>query len=341
VCSAQVPGPNNAITDVPGITVGHFTGDLTGTTVVRAAATNGQGVAAGVTQRGGSPGTRETDLLKPENMVTIVNAIVLSGGSAYGLAAASGAMICLEQKGVGFGVGGGVVPIVPAVTTYDGARCGAAGPRPGFQAGFDACQAAIGGPVAQGNVGAGAGAVAGAVKGGIGTASIVLENGVIVGAIAAVNSSGAPYDEDGTLWAASLEVGDEFKGTTKKGKAPDWKQVRGLHRSGVNAVVATNVTLTKAEATKIAEMADDGIARAIRPAHSPYDSDTVFAIGTARISIAALGGDTAAVQYQIGAAAADVLARAIAQAVLHAETTTCHPSYCDKFPKACKDVSKK
>jgi L-aminopeptidase/D-esterase-like protein len=248
-------------------------------------------------------------------------------------------MICLEQQAVGFPVGGGVVPIVPAAVSYDGGRCGSTA-RPGFQNGLAACQAAAGGPVAQGSVGAGAGAVAGAVKGGIGTASIVLENGVIVGAIAAVNSSGTPYDDDGNLLAASLEVGDEFKGTTKKGPAPEWKPIRGLHRSGVNAVVATNVTLTKAEATKIAEMADDGIARAVRPAHTPYDSDTVFAIGTARIPIANLG-DTPSVLYQIGSAAGDVLARAIAQAVLHAESTACHPSYCDKFPKGCKDVSKK
>ena len=150
LASAQVPGPNNAITDVPGIRVGHFTvPGSTGTTVVLAEGTDGQGVGASITQRGGSPGTRETDLLRPENMVQIVNAVVLSGGSAYGIAAASGVMSCLESRRVGFPVGGGnVVPIVPAAVYADAGRCGAVA-RPDFNAGSMACSAATSGcPIA-------------------------------------------------------------------------------------------------------------------------------------------------------------------------------------------------
>ena len=198
---AQVPGPYNAITDVPGIEVGHYTGTyLTGTTVVLAE-NGGQGVAGGVSQRGGAPGTRETDLLKPENMVDKVNAIALSGGSAYGLAAASGVMKCLESQKLGWPVGGGnVVPIVPTAILFDPGRCGAPFDyRPDFSFGLEACLAAAGGPIKQGNVGAGAGAVSGGVKGGIGTASVVLGNGIIVGAIVAVNSVGSTFDENGDV----------------------------------------------------------------------------------------------------------------------------------------------
>ena len=138
---AQVPGPNNAITDVPGIRVGHFTANQTGTTVVLAGDSSGQGVAGGITQRGGSPGTRETDLLKPENMVQIVNAITLSGGGAYGLAAASGVMRCLEGQGIGFPVGGGnVVPIVPAAVSFDAGQCQVGASRPDLSFGLQACQ---------------------------------------------------------------------------------------------------------------------------------------------------------------------------------------------------------
>src|SRR5438552_878797 len=268
---AQVPGPNNAITDVPGISVGHFTGhSLTGTTVVRAEH-GGQGVAGGVSQRGGAPGTRETDLLKPENMVQIVNAITLSGGSAYGLAAASGVMQCLESQGVGFPVPGGVVPIVPTAILFDPGRCGAPfNSRPNFSFGLNACSAARSGPVQEGNVGAGAGAVSGGVKGGLGTASVVLDKGVIVGAIVAVNSVGSTFDANGNLYAAPLELAGEFGNLIpiQSGPPPGMSRPAavpgGLLRNTTIAVVATNVELTKTQATKIAQMADDGLARAIK-----------------------------------------------------------------------------
>jgi L-aminopeptidase/D-esterase-like protein len=338
---AQVPGQNNAITDVPGISVGHFTGADAGTTVVLAASTTGQGVAGGVTQRGGSPLTRETDLMRPDNMVEIMNAIVLSGGSAYGIAAASGVMRCLEDRGVGFSVGGGnVVPIVPTATTFDRATCNAPpASRPDFTSGQQACTAASGGPVAEGNVGAGTGAVSGGVKGGIGTASVVLPNGIVVGALVSLNSEGTAYDGKGDLYAASLLLGNELPGLTKAGgpanRVPP-SLPGGALRSGTNVVVATNAQLTKSQATKIAEMADDGISRAVNPAHTAGDSDTLFVLGTARMAIDTLG-DANAVVTQIGTAGANAVSRAIVHALVAAKSTSCQPSYCDTFPAACRN----
>ena len=208
-----------------------------------------------------------------------------------------------------------------------------------------ACSAARSGPVQEGNVGAGAGAVSGGVKGGLGTASVVLDKGIIVGAIVAVNSVGSTFDEDGNLYAASLELAGEFgnpspghskstRGMSKPAAVPG-----GLLKNTTIAVVATNVELTKTQATKIAQMADDGLARAIKPTHTPYDGDTVFAVGTGRISMASLG-DPAFAEYLIGSAAADVLSRAVVHAILSAESTACDKSYCDLFPHACRDKKK-
>lgn len=338
---AQTPGPHNAITDVPGISVGHATGADSGATVVLAASTAGQGVAGGVTQRGGSPGTRETDLMRPDNMVEVMNAVVLAGGSSYGLAAASGVMRCLEDRGVGFPVGGGnVVPIVQAAVSFDRASCGGAPPasRPDFNSGLQACIAANSGPVAQGNVGAGTGAVAGGVKGGLGSASVVLPNGIVVGALVTVNSEGAPYDADGNLPAATLGLGVEFRALTRAAilRAGTTTSVAaGPLRTGTNAVVATNVALTKAQATRIAEMADDGVARAISPAHTAGDGDTLFVLGTARLAMASLGEPNDVVT-QIGAAAAQAVSRAVVHALLSAKSTACQPNYCDSFRAGCR-----
>ena len=179
------------------------------------------GVPGGVTQRGGSPGTRETDLMRPDNMVETMNAIVLSGGSMYGLAAASGVMRCLEASGIGFPVGGPepVVPIAPTAVSFDRATCNAPpATRPDFNSGFQACMAASGGAVAQGNVGAGTGAVSRAAsRAASATASVVLPNGIIVGALVSLNSEGTAYDAGGDLLAASLELGNEFRPLTKAG----------------------------------------------------------------------------------------------------------------------------
>ncbi len=327
----QTPGPKNAITDVPGIEVGHHTassgtGGMTGTTAIIARG----GATAGVTQRGGAPGTRETDLLKSEKAVGTAHAVVLSGGSAYGLAAADGVMTCLESQGIGLPVANGaIVPIVPSAILFDPGRCAPFTFRPDASFGMNACRAANNGPVAMGNVGAGAGARSGGTKGGIGTASAMLPNGVVVGAIVAVNSAGRTFDatsgdffagytmspSDATVRAASAELpGDE------------------LLRATTIAVVATNARLTKAQANKLAQMADDGLARAIRPAHGNGDGDTVFALAT--------GTATSSPSITtLGSAAADALSRAIIRAMLAADgihVGTCNVnSYCDLFPARC------
>jgi L-aminopeptidase/D-esterase-like protein len=180
--------------------------------------------------------------------------------------------------------------------------------------------------------------VSGGVRGGIGTASVVLDNGIIVGAIVALNSQGSAFTPDGDLYASALALPNEFdtvlSGKTLKGTKVNLVRTDGILRSGTNAVVATNVQLTKAQAIKIAEMADDGLARALTPTHSPFDSDTVFAVGTGRITMQSLG-DPALVQHQIGSAAANVLARAVMHALVSGESTACHPSYCDTYTKAC------
>ena len=348
VWSESLPGPHNAITDVPGIEVGHYAEKplLTGTTVILAR----QGAVGAVDVRGSAPGTRETDLLNPINLVEKAHAIVLSGGSAYGLATADGVMKCLEDQGIGFPVGAGqVVPIVPAAILYDLGRCGTDfKKRPDAQYGLKACKAAANGPVAQGNVGAGTGARAGGLKGGIGTASLDLGNGVMVGAIVAVNSFGSTVNpQTGTLYAAFLEVGKEFgnfqppksslnqSGDRTAGNETDFV------RNTTIAVVATNVDLTKAQALKIAQMAHDGIARAIRPAHTMFDGDTLFALATGQIKLQtlpdqAVWGNLPASINRIGNAAADTLSRAIVRAMLAAETVPgCMTGYCDKYPGAC------
>ncbi len=329
----QTPGPKNAITDVPGIEVGQYTattgsGGMTGTTVIIARG----GATAGVTQRGGAPGTRETDLLKSEKAVGTAHAVVLSGGSAYGLAASDGVMTCLEGQGVGTPVANGaIVPIVPSAILFDPGRCAPFNFRPDASFGTNACRAANSGPVQMGNVGAGAGARSGGTKGGIGTASAMLPNGVVVGAIVAVNSAGRTFDAaTGQFFAGYTQAAADNTVTTASSSADTPSDE--LLRATTIAVVATNVRLTKAQANKVAQMADDGLARAIRPAHGTGDGDTVFALSTgtttATASITALGG-----------AAADALSRAIMRALLAAEgihTASCNVnSYCELFPQRC------
>ena len=329
----QTPGPKNAITDVPGIEVGHYTatngaGGMTGTTAIIARG----GATAGVTQRGGAPGTRETDLLKSEKAVGTVHAVTLSGGSAYGLAAADGVMTCLESQGVGMPVANGaIVPIVPSAILFDPGRCAPFNFRPDASFGMNACRAANNGPVQMGNVGAGAGARSGGNKGGIGTASAMLPNGVIVGAIVAVNSAGRTFDAaTGQFFAGYTLAGADTTITTAL--APSEAERDELLRATTIAVVATNVRLTKAQANKVAQMADDGLARAIRPAHGTGDGDTVFALATGTVT--ATPNIT-----QIGGAAADALSRAIVRALLAADgihVGTCNvSSYCELFPARC------
>ncbi|MBL8141185.1 MAG: P1 family peptidase [Acidobacteria bacterium] len=302
------------LTDVPGLKVGHhtLTERPTGCTVILAEA----GAVAGVDVRGGGPGTRETDLLDPVNMVQQVHAIVLSGGSAFGLDAATGTVRYLEEKGVGFDVRVAKVPIVPAAILFD-LGVGDAKVRPTADCGYRAAQAASDGPVQEGDIGAGAGASVGkmgppgrSMKAGIGTASFVQADGLVVAAIVAVNAVGDVVDPATGKVIAGLRTADG------KGLA----DVRALLRSGAFGrpaarpgenttigVVATNARLTKAQASKVAQMAHDGFARAISPVHTPNDGDTIFALATG-----AYEGD--ANVGVIGALAAEAMADAIVRA---------------------------
>ncbi len=315
-------GVNRGITLVPSIRVGQvtLTGRPTGCTVVLV---DGEGATGGVSQRGGAPGTRETDLLDPLNMVDKVNAIVLSGGSAYGLDAAQGVVRYLEERKIGWNVGAaGVVPIVPSAILFDLGFGGDSKIRPTADCGYKAAADASNGPVAEGNVGAGAGATVGkmggarrAMKGGIGSASITLPTGLVVGAIVAVNAAGDIVDPSTGKVIAGMR--------TQDGKR--LVDVRTLIRSGALsrmaapsagnttiAVVATNAKLTKADMSRVALMADDALARAINPSHTAGDGDTVFALATGRW--------TNSVNPSIvGALAADALAEAIVRAVSTAE----------------------
>lgn len=341
-------GPNNAITDVPGITVGQYEDmdALTGTTVIRA---GGNGAVGGVDVRGSAPGTRETDLLDPINLVENVNAVVLSGGSAYGLAAADGVMQCLQEQGIGFPVGPErVVPIVPAAILFDLGRGGDDTVRPTAEFGYEACTAAEDGSVAQGVVGAGTGALSGGLKGGVGTASIELGNGVTVGAIVAVNSSGSAIDpETGSFFARYLEVGNEFGLTSSEsGPSPYNVSVAGnvddVGKNTTIGVVATNATLTKSQSKKVAQMAHDGLARAIQPAHTMFDGDTIFALATGNIGLdeitgseSAFGGSADTAVNALGDAAANTFARAVVHAIVNAQSVAGYSAYCDEYPNRC------
>lgn len=340
--SAQSPGENNAITDVQGVEVGHYQettdGAYTGTTVVLVR----DGAVGGVDVRGSAPGTRETDLLDPINMVQQVQAIVLSGGSAYGLEAATGTMRWLEEQGIGHPVGRDrVVPIVPSAILFDLGFGGDWTRRPDANFGYQAAENATGGPVAQGNVGAGTGATAGGgIKGGLGTASIVLENGITVGAIVAVNPVGRAHNpETGELYARWLELDGEFgdlrspSAISFRGSTEDYfayfRDGESTVQNTTIGIIATDAVLTKAQAEKIAQMAHDGYARALRPVHTMSDGDVIFAIGTGHIELEgnAFGA--------IGAAASDVMARAIVHAILNAESVGETLSYCDTFEGVC------
>ena len=319
---------HGSITDVSGILVGHHhrldvdatlgTGWACGTTVVLPP----PGTTGAVDVRGGAPGSRETDLLDPANTVRYVDAVVLTGGSAYGLAAADGVMHVLEERDRGVVMDGGVVPIVPAAVIFDlpvgGWQC-----RPTAEFGRRAAEAA-GTDVAIGTVGAGVGARAGVLKGGLGTASIRLEDiGVTVGAVVAVNSAGNVVDPaTGLPWQADDVV--EFGLTPPPADQIAAFAARDAELSPLNttiAVVATDAALSKAACKRIAVAAQDGLARTIRPAHTPLDGDTVFALATGAVEVeptswtgaatpAAMSPETK-LTTAIGIAAADCLARAV------------------------------
>jgi L-aminopeptidase/D-esterase-like protein len=327
-----IPGPRNLISDVAGITVGNVTDEKiqTGVTVLRCASS----FVTAVDIRGGAPGTRETDVLSPENLVGKTDAIVLTGGSVFGLAAADGAACALSVDGVGLRLSGKgpAIPIVPAAVLHDLANEGDKdwGETPPYRLmGLKGARTAHA-DFKLGAVGAGRGAMAGLCKGGLGSASLQLENGVTVGALVAANPVGSVYMADGkTFHAWPYELNNEFGGAnppTQRENAEPFPTLSRLKKSpsaGENttiAVVATNADLTSVEAKRIAMMAHDGIARAVRPAHTAFDGDIVFAVATAAQQIP---NDASPERYsivaRIGAAASDCLTRAIARAVFEAE----------------------
>ncbi|MDB5425265.1 MAG: dmpA [Phenylobacterium sp.] len=319
------PGARNLITDVPGLKVGQaqHAGVRSGVTVILP---DERSVCA-CDVRGGAPGTRETDALLPENLVEAVDAVVLSGGSVYGLAAADGVVAWLGARGRGYGMAPDAAvppsPVVPAAILFDMANGGdkAWGEKPPYGALGRAAIAAAGDSFALGTAGAGYGAMAGSLKGGTGSASIVSGDGMSVGAIVAVNSWGSVVAPGGrSFWAAPFEVDGEFGGLGSAGLAAapdDWGRAKGpaQGRNTTIACVATDVALTPAQAKRVAVMAQDGLARAVRPVHAPFDGDVVFALSTARQPMPQAADYTVA---RLGALAADCLARAIARAVFEA-----------------------
>ena len=319
------PGPRNLLTDVPGLRVGQAEDARvrTGVTVIIPDAP----AIAAVDVRGGGPGTRETDLLAPDTLVERVDAVVLSGGSVYGLAAADGVVAALGAQGRGFTFRSTDVaaPIVPGAILFDLANGGDKGwgEQPPYVALGRAALATADERFALGTAGAGYGATAGALHGGVGSASIETEDGWTVGALAVVNSFGSVVAPGGrAFWAGAHEIGEEFGGLgppVSRVASDDWGFAKreALARANTTlAVVATDVALTSAEARRVAVMAQTGLARAIRPIHTHFDGDVVFALSTTRRS---LPDRTPWSLTRLGALAADALARAVARAVFEAE----------------------
>ena len=312
-------GRRPSITDVDGILLGHFTlrDRPTGCTVV----TSVEPMSAGVDVRGGAPGTRETDLLRSESMVEKVNAVFLSGGSAFGLEVATGITRYLEEQRRGFQVGSVRVPIVCGAILFD---LGFGDPRirPDAQAGYEACRTAGNGPVPEGNVGAGAGATVGkllgaqrAMKSGLGSWAMTRPDGLKIGAVVAVNCVGDVVDPDtGKIVAgARQQDGSGFANTMEVLRRGT--PVAPVRQNTVIAVVATNARLGKPQCNKVAQMAQDAFARCVSPAHTPWDGDTVFAVATGVWDNGGKPADTGVV----GALAADTLGRAVLRAVAEAE----------------------
>jgi L-aminopeptidase/D-esterase-like protein len=324
------PAAPRNITLIPGITVGHFTlpERPTGCTVILAAG----GAVGGVDVRGGAPGTAETDLLDADNTVERVNAIVLSGGSAFGLDARSGVMKFLDERKIGYRTGAGPVPIVPAAILYDLGVGGRPEIRPGADCGYKAAGAAKAGEIAEGSVGAGAGATVGkmmggarAMKGGIGSFAFVTSDGLIVGAIVAVNAVGSVIDPRtgqpvaGVRAAGGKGLENPFD-LVRRGVLPPEPARSG--EATTIGVIATNARLTKAQALKVAEMGHDGFARSIVPSHTPSDGDTLFALATGERTADANVG-------QIGALAAEAVSEAILRAVRLAQGLPGYPAVRD------------
>ena len=331
-------GPTNSLTDVPGLKVGHYTrsdsGYRSGTTVIRTE----RGATAGYSQMGGAPGTKETDLLKPGGQVRAVQAIVLSGGSAFGLDAATGVMQWMEERNFGVPIGtAGVVPIVPAAILMDLGRGGDFKKRPNAEFGYKATDAATSDPVKSGRIGMGMGA-----GWGMGTASVKLSNGYTVAAIVGLNPAGSPVDPRTCLpYGYFLEIGDEFNlvPPTAAECTPAAQQRGGPNdgsddapRNTTIALVATDAPLMDLEAGRMAEIANAGLARSIRPIHGIGDGDTVFGMATTAPSGAMTNADLNAIFN----AAADALGRAVVHAVIQSKQVgNSRVGYCETYPSAC------
>lgn len=312
---------NTTLTAVPGLKVGHAQHEeaLTGCTVIVCEG----GATGGVDQRGGAPGTRETDLLRPVHLVEKVHAILLTGGSAYGLDAAGGVMKYLEERRIGFNVGATVVPIVPAAVIFD-LTLGRHDVRPDAAMGYAACISASTEPVVEGNVGVGTGATVGKIlgldqgmKAGVGSAAMEIGAGVVVGALAVVNVFGDVIDPATNQIIAGARAGrdsiEPFADTLRVMQAMVARSTPGFAASSNTClgVVATNAQLNKEQANKLAQMAQNGVARTVRPAHTLYDGDTIFALAT---------GERPADINIVGAFAAEVMAQAVLRAVRTAKS---------------------
>jgi L-aminopeptidase/D-esterase-like protein len=329
--------PPLSITSIPGLRVGHAQDDqaLTGVTVILCE----KGAVGGVDQRGGAPGTRETDALHPMHLVEKVHAVVLSGGSAFGLDSASGVVRYLEEQGVGFDVRVARVPIVPAAILFD-LDIGRADVRPNAVMGYQACLNASAAPPAEGNVGAGTGCTVGkilgmgqAMKSGLGTAAIDLGNGIIVAALAAVNVFGDVIDPStGQIIAGARAFQESGAPATGRAFADTLEVMKylvgrnlGFSRRENTAigVVATNARLDKEQVNKVAQMAQDGIARTVRPAHTMLDGDTIFALSA---------GNRKADVNIVGAFAAEAFAQAVLRAVRTAQPLAGLPACSEVIP---------
>jgi len=317
---------NNTITAVPGIKVGHYTDlqAITGCTVILVE----DGAVAGIYVSGSAPGTRETDLLKTGNLVQQVHAILLTGGSAFGLDAATGVMQFLEEKNIGFQTDTINIPIVPSAVIYD-LDMGNPHIRPNKEAGYIASSNATTQEVIQGSVGAGTGAMVGkgagknySMKSGVGSSLIDLGKGILVGAISVVNATGDIY-ENGGIIAGAIDENNKFLDTYNLMKKRMFRANPGENTT--LSVVATNARLTKEWANKIAQVANDGFARTIKPVHSLFDGDTVFCISTGNVEV-----DFFDISL-ISQVAAEAIEKSIINAVKHAQNIDGHLSYSDLF----------
>ena len=326
-------GKSNGLTDVRGILVGHYTdtGAVSGVTVVLCP----KGAVAGVDVRGSAPGTRETDLMAPHNLVEKAQAVVLSGGSVFGLSAADGVTRWLAEEGYGFPLDRGfVAPIVPAAVLYDLGRGTDFIPPISADWGRWACEGAGDYPVRTGSVGAGTGALSHSIKGGLGSASLILDCGITVAALAAVNSDGSVINPaSGRPWEIGLEVDHEFGAQGQRAvKLPDPPASEPVKNTTIG-VIATDADLTAPQTQKVAQMAHDGMARAIRPAHTMFDGDTIFCLATGRKELPEAPGffiaPRALALNELGHAAANCMSRAIIHAILEADSLAGMTAFCD------------